>query len=411
MKSNFVRLILVGIFLFSFLSPTHAEKLLLVGGQPDAAQGDDADVLDHLEALGHEVTYQTGDESEPGDADDYDAIIISSTLGSGSVRGKFQDAEKPIMQWEEALVRWEHGDPDGNFRMSELSRNGQGRETDKIQIAESAVGHPLTAGLPAGEHEIFEDFNRTPQQFGQLAPGLIRIAELDPEFAEEGVSFWTDADGNDQEGPEFVLTAIDKGGELGPEGEGFFAPEKRVNFPIEDVGFSILNENGIALFNCSLEWLLGRNCLGPDAEPGDFDADGDFDVDDINALTTESAAGTNNADFDLNGDGAVNDADVTVWAKDIANTWIGDANVDGEFNSGDFVQVFSAGKFESPVDANWADGDWNGDGRFNSGDFVAAFSDGGFELGPRPAASAVPEPGSIALLLIGMVSLARFRRR
>ena len=132
--------------------------------------------------------------------------------------------------------------------------------------------------------------------------------------------------------------------------------------------------------------------------PGDFDGDGDLDVADIDLLAMESAAGTNNPSFDINGDGSVNGLDVTAWAKDLHNSWIGDANADGEFNSGDFVQVFGAGKFETDQDAKWSEGDWNGDGKFNSGDFVAAFSDGGFELGPRAVAT-VPEPSSIVVAI------------
>ena len=33
-----------------------------------------------------------------------------------------------------------------------------------------------------------------------------------------------------------------------------------------------------------------------------------------------------------------------IWVNDLKNTWIGDANLDLEFNSGDMVQVFVAGQ-------------------------------------------------------------------
>jgi hypothetical protein len=63
--------------------------------------------------------------------------------------------------------------------------------------------------------------------------------------------------------------------------------------------------------------------------------------------------------------------------------------LDGEFNSGDLVQVFQSGGFETAMGSGWREGDWSGDGLFSSGDFVVAFQDGGFEKGPR--AAIVPE--------------------
>ena len=85
------------------------------------------------------------------------------------------------------------------------------------------------------------------------------------------------------------------------------------------------------------------------------------------------------------------------------NTYVGDSNLDGEFNSSDFVVVFTAGKYESGEAATYAEGDWNGDMLFNSSDFVAAFGQGGYERGPKPAA--VPEPSSMGS---GLVLLAIF---
>ena len=107
-----------------------------------------------------------------------------------------------------------------------------------------------------------------------------------------------------------------------------------------------------------------------------------------------------------------NAAERADYVHDVLGTWIGDSNLDGEFNSTDFVVVFSAGEYEDDVDGNstWADGDWNGDGDFNSSDFVAAFSDGGYEKGPR-AVAAVPEPLCGVMLLTAMVCLSPLRRR
>ena len=77
-------------------------------------------------------------------------------------------------------------------------------------------------------------------------------------------------------------------------------------------------------------------------------------------------------------------------------TYFGDADLDGDFDSNDFVAVFAAGQYEDVLVGNstWATGDWNGDAEFGSGDMVFAFQFGGYELGPRAAAAVVPEPGS-----------------
>ena len=113
--------------------------------------------------------------------------------------------------------------------------------------------------------------------------------------------------------------------------------------------------------------------------------------------------------YDLNTDLLVNDADITSWVKDLAHTWFGDADLNGEFNSADFVQVFQAGKYETRQGAGWAEGDWNGDGDFDSSDFITAFADGGYEQGPRTDVAAVPEPGAGTLLVMGLAILHRRR--
>jgi hypothetical protein len=123
--------------------------------------------------------------------------------------------------------------------------------------------------------------------------------------------------------------------------------------------------------------------MNPVGSPGDFNGDGVLDAADIDELTGQVAASTHPALYDLNGDSLVNIGDIGVWVTDLYNSWIGDANLDGEFNSGDLVAVLATGTYEADVDSVWSSGDFNGDGRTNSGDLVAALADGGYEVGPR----------------------------
>ncbi|MCA9216720.1 MAG: hypothetical protein KDB27_26805 [Planctomycetales bacterium] len=146
-------------------------------------------------------------------------------------------------------------------------------------------------------------------------------------------------------------------------------------------------------------WSLERIC-------GDLDRNGSVDVADIDLLTEVTHAGEFNGQFDLIPDGKLDEFDRNDWVHGCANTYFGDANVDGDFNSRDLVTVFQAAEYEDAIGMNstWAEGDWNGDGDFTSRDLVLAFQDGGYELGSHQTASTVvPEPSASAILL-GLVT-------
>ena len=140
---------------------------------------------------------------------------------------------------------------------------------------------------------------------------------------------------------------------------------------------------------------------------GDLNQDSIVDVEDIDHLTKAIAASIDHSFYDLNQDSVVNGDDRSAWVHhpQFANTYFGDANLDGVFDSGDFVTVFKFGKYESEHGAGWGEGDWNGDGQFDSGDFVIAFNDGGYGTGPR-AIAAVPEPSAAPnSLILGLILL------
>ncbi len=145
---------------------------------------------------------------------------------------------------------------------------------------------------------------------------------------------------------------------------------------------------------------------------GDLNANGTLDSDDIDLLTEAVIRRRRNIlGFDLTDDQAIDLSDHAAWVKDVARTWYGDANLDGEFNSGDLVHVFEAGQYEDNRRRNsrWATGDWNGDGEFDTSDLVTAFTDGGYEQGPL-VVNAVPEPASATMLLAILIGSAFFSR-
>lgn len=146
---------------------------------------------------------------------------------------------------------------------------------------------------------------------------------------------------------------------------------------------------------------------------GDYNNNGLLDDGDLDIQS--QAIKDNDLAFDLTGDGVTDIKDREFWVNDLKNTWMGDADLNGVFDSSDFVLVFGVGKYETEQMAGWAEGDWNGDMLFNTSDFVVVFANGGFEMGPmvdgpNPATAAVPEPSSIVLLLLGTLMLLRHRK-
>ena len=180
-------------------------------------------------------------------------------------------------------------------------------------------------------------------------------------------------------------------------GERLLTTDRRGSFQV-NYGFgSAYNDNELILSDFGIT--------------GDFNTNGQLDANDIDLLSEGTSVG--DPSFDLTGDGVVDRTDRTYWVEYLKGTYFGDANLDGEFNSSDFVQVFQRGHYEDRVleNSGWEDGDWNGDGEFDTADFVLAFQSGGYEAGPRSSVASVPEPTGVLVVLLGMlVGFGRTRR-
>jgi hypothetical protein len=139
---------------------------------------------------------------------------------------------------------------------------------------------------------------------------------------------------------------------------------------------------------------------------GDYNGNDQLDVGDAQLLI--NAVRSSDLSFDVNLDGEVDQVDLQSWIHDLKGTWIGDANLDGLFNSTDLVEVMVWGKYERDLSASWAEGDWNADGRFSTSDLVAALQDGGYETTRAAGTAVVPEPST---LLIGLLCAFPLWRR
>lgn len=146
---------------------------------------------------------------------------------------------------------------------------------------------------------------------------------------------------------------------------------------------------------------------------GDLSGDGIVDVVDVDLLREAILMGMVNGPFDINQDALVDQQDLASFQQQYFGSYIGDANLDGEFSTTDLVHVFSFGEYEDLLADNttWSEGDWNADADFDTADLVFAFQDGGFEAGPRQAFVAVPEPAAGYAVVAGFAWMAYRRRR
>ena len=116
---------------------------------------------------------------------------------------------------------------------------------------------------------------------------------------------------------------------------------------------------------------------------GDFNGDTKIDINDVDILCRAIRSGDD--ELDLTGDGTTSSDDLDELIENIIGTTYGDANLDGQFNSTDFVLIFQAAQYEDDIEGNstWATGDWNADGEFTTADLVVAFQKAGYVAAAR----------------------------
>lgn len=227
-------------------------------------------------------------------------------------------------------------------------------------------------------------------------------------FNQDGTYFLATHDGgqiwfvDDDDKIHLVIDGDDSRGTHAGDGELISSSGKKLS---EIRAITIAPNNDLLITEHDAGYIRRVEWIGPAVEPGDLDGNGIVDVDDIDILSRAIRNGDTTADYDLNGDGRVNSTDREFWINQLKKTYMGDSNLDGEFNSRDFVSIFTAGEYEDEIVGNstWATGDWNGDAEFTSNDFVAAFRDGGYEIGPRAMQHSVPEPRGLAGIICFLI--------
>ena len=140
---------------------------------------------------------------------------------------------------------------------------------------------------------------------------------------------------------------------------------------------------------------------------GDFNLDGLYSCEDIDDLVAAIAAGTNQADFDLTGDGMVDLADRDAWlieagAVQVASGspyQLGDANLDGSVDGEDFV-IWNANKFADH--AAWCRGDFTADGHVDGLDFIEWNKN---KFTSSDGAGAVPEPRISPMTMLFLIGI------
>ena len=122
--------------------------------------------------------------------------------------------------------------------------------------------------------------------------------------------------------------------------------------------------------------------------PGDVNEDGVVGAADIDALFAALAASSSDVVFDVDGNAAVNLADIDRLVHDILDTEYGDANLDHFVNRRDLALV--AANLGRTADGAWSQGDFDGNRAIDLADLARLQSHIGF-VAPSPAAS----PGSV----------------
>jgi hyaluronoglucosaminidase len=184
--------------------------------------GDEA-TRERLELLGHPVETRAAAASMPADAAGKAAVIVSSTVSSGAVNTKFRDVAVPVATYEAFLF--------DDMGMA----TSVGEEWNQSALSTIDPAHPMGAGR-SGLVTVYGMAERL--RWGVTGEGAEVVATL-PGMPHRAVLF-----GYEQGAP---LVG------------GRTAPARRAGWFLGDTGVATLSEDGLALFDASVRWLVGSD--------------------------------------------------------------------------------------------------------------------------------------------------------
>jgi hypothetical protein len=298
--------------------------------------------------------------------------------------------------YDDSSLGWfENIDGDGTFGPENLITRDVSLPT-AIDVADFDGDDDLDVVTSSGGDDRVIWYENTDGN-GDFDQGRLLSDAIDGAFSVRAADF-------DQDGDQDVVTIALLGREVvwfeNVNGQGEFGAEQTIAAAVAAttwVEVGDLNGDGdpdVLISDSQLSQISWFRAVNDATNRGDFNLDGTVDVEDVDLLCAEiQADGLDNA-FDLTGDGSVNSEDLNELIVNVLDTSFGDANLDGIFNSSDFIAVFAAGEYEDAVDDNstWAEGDWNCDGDFTTADLVFALQTGGYvaeALPPSATAAAI----------------------
>lgn len=203
-------------------------KVLFIGGQPGPTQGADDNVMLFLQNKYGvpNVEYKQASAAVTADADRKNLLVISSTPGSGDIRGKWNNSKIPVINWEEAVMKSTAGD-------FEFSDSTSKPDTTDINVIDEDHPIMIQTGLANGLQVIGSLSERNCVN-GTIPAGVNVLAE------QNGVATCK------------MVTVAEKGT---ADFNGNPFPERRAMFPMTNNSFDDLNATGLALFDAYLDWL------------------------------------------------------------------------------------------------------------------------------------------------------------
>lgn len=214
--------------LFTLTSSVYAQtKIALISQLNGASAFADASIQKYLQAQGYQV--ELLDQSvSPSSLNHPDLVILSSTVASKNLKSGWRQLPIPLMTWE-------------NDYLDDLAMTGKRIDTDFGEVEKERylwlvnAPHSLSAHLPAGTRNVYKA--QAPMSWGKRGLGATIIATIYGQ--PEKVAIW----------------GYEKGATMDYES---LAPAKRLMFFLNNETFPNLSEDGLKLFDASVQWLLKK---------------------------------------------------------------------------------------------------------------------------------------------------------